>query len=198
MLVPSSRRKQGRGVSRAVPSSVLLQFKSNRGPLSEGENSASWPRGHSGPAPRARRSCRRRAETAGLMSRLRFRQPCRGSRPFPGPAGEPGLLSAPGRIVRYPTPGVEGFPRGRQAACTTRDPACRGSGPSPGPAGAPDLLSAGGPSVVRRGRWSQLPDSNRRPPDYKSSALPTELSWPQAWRTIAAGRVAARTTRGRN
>ena len=26
--------------------------------------------------------------------------------------------------------------------------------------------------------WSQLPDSNRRPADYKSAPLPTELSWP--------------------
>ncbi len=25
--------------------------------------------------------------------------------------------------------------------------------------------------------WSQLSDSNRRPADYKSTALPTELSW---------------------
>ena len=27
-------------------------------------------------------------------------------------------------------------------------------------------------------KWSQLPGSNRRPADYKSTALPTELSWP--------------------
>ncbi len=25
--------------------------------------------------------------------------------------------------------------------------------------------------------WSHLPDSNRRPADYKSAALPTELKW---------------------
>ena len=26
-------------------------------------------------------------------------------------------------------------------------------------------------------KWSQLSESNRRPTDYKSVALPTELSW---------------------
>ena len=30
---------------------------------------------------------------------------------------------------------------------------------------------------VKKEKWSQLSDSNRRPTDYKSIALPTELSW---------------------
>ena len=32
-------------------------------------------------------------------------------------------------------------------------------------------------SKKRIKKWSQLPESNRRPGDYKSTALPTELSW---------------------
>lgn len=32
---------------------------------------------------------------------------------------------------------------------------------------------------TKRGMWSQLSESNRRPSAYKAEALPTELSWPQ-------------------
>ncbi len=33
------------------------------------------------------------------------------------------------------------------------------------------------PQDEAKKKWSQLPESNRRPGDYKSTALPTELSW---------------------
>ena len=35
--------------------------------------------------------------------------------------------------------------------------------------------------VVYPVRWSQRRDSNPRPADYKSAALPTELRWPAGW-----------------
>ena len=35
-----------------------------------------------------------------------------------------------------------------------------------------------GNSEIWTKKWSQLSESNRRPADYKSTALPTELSWP--------------------
>ena len=37
------------------------------------------------------------------------------------------------------------------------------------------MLILGG--KIRDIKWSQLSGSNRRPADYKSAALPTELSW---------------------
>ena len=37
---------------------------------------------------------------------------------------------------------------------------------------------------MKQKKWSQLPESNRRPGDYKSTALPTELSWPKKIRDM--------------
>ena len=40
-----------------------------------------------------------------------------------------------------------------------------------------DAGKARNPPQSRQKKWSQLSDLNRRPGDYKSTALPTELSW---------------------
>ena len=40
-----------------------------------------------------------------------------------------------------------------------------------------DASKARNPPQSRQKKWSQLSDLNRRPGDYKSTALPTELSW---------------------
>ena len=41
-----------------------------------------------------------------------------------------------------------------------------------------DELSPGSPEDLQRVEWSHPPGSNRRPADYESAALPTELGWP--------------------
>ena len=108
--------------------------------------------------------------TAGRAQRsLGFKEARRGG----APSHAVGIRTASGFASRRPSPACH---QGTPPKSTRRFESRR------------DSLQRKGPRFGGPLRWSQLQDSNLRPADYESAALPAELSW--RWLSSVPGRAA--------